>query len=96
MQSIKCSSGNILGGLERWEMYITYEQKQLSELKRLIIGTRKDLGLSQKDIADRLGIARNTYADKEKNITKMDHCMVLEVLHILGKDISICDKDLKK
>ncbi|MDK6797475.1 helix-turn-helix transcriptional regulator, partial [Escherichia coli] len=48
-------------------MNTVYPLKTLNQLRPLLIGFRKVNGLTQKDIAERLGVTQKTYARLEAN-----------------------------
>ncbi|AVG79034.1 helix-turn-helix protein [Pantoea ananatis] len=51
-----------------------YTVKTLSQLRPLLIAFRKEKGLTQKDISERLGVTQQTYARMEANKCKTLEC----------------------
>ena len=72
--------------------FITNEQKQISDIGERIIGRRKRLQISQEQIAKQIGKARNTYSDMERNPGRINLEDFIAVLHELGLDISVIER----
>lgn len=70
-------------------MYLTREQKQISDIQRYVIGTRIQQEKTQADIAKVIGRARNTYSDIEKNFGQIKLLDLLTILHEMGLDLTI-------
>ena len=73
-------------------VYFSEEDKQITDIQRYVVGTRKQKRKSQEDIAKAIGKARCTYTILEKNMSKMDLNDFLVTLHELGLDIKIYER----
>lgn len=65
-----------------------YPLNTLNQLRPLLIGFRKANGLTQKDLAERLGVAQQTYARLEANPASASIERLYKVFSILG--VKIC------
>lgn len=57
------------------------------QLPGLLRALRKQSGLTQAQIAQRLGVTQQTYSALERNAESMGASRLLSVLHILGADM---------
>jgi HTH-type transcriptional regulator/antitoxin HipB len=62
------------------------------QLKHVIVGFRKSAGLTQEDLAMRLGVAQQTYSTSERNAANMSVTKLLSVLHALGVELVLQPK----
>jgi len=62
------------------------------QLKHVIVGFRKSAGLTQEDLAMRLGVAQQTYSNSERNAANMSVTKLLSVLHALGVELVLQPK----
>ena len=70
-------------------MNTVYPLKTLSQLRPLLIGFRKVNGLTQKDIAERLGVTQQTYARLEANPGSASIERLFKVFTVLGVEIEL-------
>lgn len=57
------------------------------QLPALIQGFRKEAGLTQKEVALRLGVTQQTYSSLERNAETVGAARLLKLLGILGVDL---------
>ena len=70
-------------------MNTVYPLKTLHQLRPLLIGFRKANGLTQKDVAERLGVTQQTYARLEANPVSASIERLFKVLTVLGVEITL-------
>jgi len=71
-----------------------YTINTLDQLKPVFIGYRKAQGLSQKDMATKLGIKQQSYQYLESNPQKITVDRLFRVLTLLGVKLHFSDKEL--
>ena len=70
-------------------MNTLYPLKTINQLRPLLIGFRKINGLTQKDIAERLGVTQQTYARLEANPGSASIERLFKVFTVLGVEIEL-------
>ncbi|EBK3989502.1 XRE family transcriptional regulator [Salmonella enterica] len=70
-------------------MNTLYPLKTINQLRPLLIGFRKVNGLTQKDIAERLGVTQQTYARLEANPSRASIERLFKVFTVLGVEIEL-------
>lgn len=70
-------------------MNTVYPLKTINQLRPLLIGFRKVNGLTQKDIAERLGVTQQTYARLEANPGRASIEQLFKVFTVLGVEIEL-------
>lgn len=70
-------------------MNTLYPLKTINQLRPLLIGFRKVNGLTQKDIAERLGVIQQTYARLEANPGSASIERLFKVFTVLGVEIEL-------
>lgn len=70
-------------------MKTLYPLKTINQLRPLLIGFRKVNGLTQKDIAERLGVTQQTYARLEANPGSASIERLFKVFTALGVEIEL-------
>ncbi|ECW2407767.1 helix-turn-helix transcriptional regulator [Salmonella enterica] len=70
-------------------MNTLYPLKTINQLRPLLIGFRKVNGLTQKDIAERLGVTQQTYARVEANPSRASIERLFKVFTVLGVEIEL-------
>ncbi|QDQ26866.1 helix-turn-helix transcriptional regulator [Chitinimonas arctica] len=68
-------------------MTITYPLHAIDQFKPIIVAARKQLGLTQVDVAARLGVTQQTYARMENNLAGLSFGRVLALCQIVGLEI---------
>jgi HTH-type transcriptional regulator / antitoxin HipB len=69
-----------------------YTIQAAEQLKPIIAGFRKSAGLTQEDLAMRLGITQQTYSAAERNAANMSVSKLLTVLNALGVELVLQPK----
>lgn len=69
-----------------------YTIQTAEQLKPIIAGFRKSAGLTQADMAVRLGITQQTYSVAERNASNMSVNKLLTVLNALGVELVLQPK----
>ncbi|MBU3711309.1 MAG: helix-turn-helix transcriptional regulator [Limnohabitans sp.] len=69
-----------------------YTIQTADQLKPIIAGFRKSAGLTQEDLAMRLGITQQTYSAAERNASNMSVSKLLTVLNALGVELVLQPK----
>lgn len=72
-------------------MVMNYIINTLDQLKPILIGYRKSHGLSQKALAEKLGVSQQTYQTLESNPQKVSVERLFNVLTLLGVRLSLSD-----
>lgn len=72
--------------------FLTTEQKQIRDIRRLIRETRKEKKISQETLADAIGISRVTYTERENNLNKMRLEEFLITINELGIGFNLYEK----
>ncbi len=57
------------------------------QLPALLQAYRKDAGLTQREVALRLGVSQQTYSAMERNADKVGTARLLKLLNILGVEL---------
>jgi len=70
---------------------MNYTINTLDQLKPILVGYRKSLGLSQKELAAKLGVSQQTYQALEANPQKVTIERLFNVLMLLGVRLSLSD-----
>lgn len=58
-----------------------------AQLPPLLQAFRKAAGLTQREVALRLGVSQQTYSAMERNADKVGAARLLKLLHILGVEV---------
>ncbi len=66
-----------------------YPLKTLSQLRPILIGFRKEKGLTQKDVSEKLGVTQQTYARLEANPSSASLERLFRVFNVLGIEIML-------
>lgn len=66
-----------------------YPLKTLSQLRPILVGFRKNAGLTQKDVAARLGISQQSYAAFEANPEAASVERLVRVLRLVDVEIKL-------
>jgi HTH-type transcriptional regulator/antitoxin HipB len=69
-----------------------YTIQTVDQLKPIIAGFRKSAGLTQEDLAMRLGITQQTYSVAERKASTMSVGKLLNVLNALGVELVLQPK----
>ena len=69
-----------------------YTIKTAEQLRPIVAGFRKSAGLTQQDLAIRLGITQQTYSVTERNASNMSVAKLLAVLHALDVELVLQPK----
>lgn len=72
-------------------MNTCYPLKTLSQLRPLLVGFRKNQGLTQKDVSARLGVTQQTYARLEANPETASIERLFRVFNVLGIEITLSE-----
>jgi HTH-type transcriptional regulator/antitoxin HipB len=59
------------------------------QLPRLLQAFRKEAGLTQSEVALRLGVSQQTYSAMERNADKVGAARLLKLLNILGVELAL-------
>lgn len=59
------------------------------QLPPLLQGFRKEAGLTQSELALRLGVSQQTYSAMERNADKVGAARLLKLLNILGVEMAL-------
>lgn len=70
-------------------MNTLYPLRMLSHLRPMLIGFRKIKGLTQKDIAARLGVTQKTYASLEAAPARASLDRLFRVFNVLGIEMAL-------
>lgn len=70
----------------------SYKIQTPDQLKHVIAGFRKNAGLTQEDLAVRLGVTQQTYSTSERNAANMSVTKLLSVLNALGVELVLQPK----
>jgi len=70
-------------------MNTTYPIKHLNQLRPVLIGFRKENGLTQKEISQRLGVTQQAYARLESNPASASFERLFKVFTILGVRLAL-------
>jgi len=73
---------------------MNYTINTLDQLKPVLIGYRKVHNLSQKDMAEKLGIKQQSYQHLESNPQKITVERFFKVLTLLGVKLHLSDSEL--
>jgi len=68
---------------------MNYTINTLDQLKPILVGYRKSKGLSQKELAAKLGVSQQTYQTLEANPQKVTIERLFNVLMLLGVRLSL-------
>ncbi|MBB3257711.1 HTH-type transcriptional regulator/antitoxin HipB [Paraburkholderia bannensis] len=66
-----------------------YPLKTVSQLRPMLLGFRKNAGLTQEDVAQRLGISQQSYAAFEANPAAASFDRLFRVLRLLAVDLHL-------
>ncbi len=69
-----------------------YTIQTAEQLKPILAGFRKNAGLTQEDLAMRLGVTQQTYSVAERNASNMSVSKLLAVLNALGVELVLQPK----
>lgn len=75
---------------------MVYSIKLIKQLKPLLSSFRKSRGMSQNDVALRLGISQQAYQTLESNPEKASVERLFKVLSILEVNLQLTDKNTKQ
>lgn len=67
----------------------TYPVRTPDQLPALLRAFRKEAGLTQSELARRLGVTQQTYSALERNADNMGAARLLSLLHILGVEMAL-------
>lgn len=70
-------------------MNTAYPIKHLKQLRPILIGFRKEKGLTQKEISQRLGVTQQAYARLESNPASASFERLFRVFAILGIELAL-------
>lgn len=71
-----------------------YSLKTLNQLRPYLVGFRKDKGLTQKDVAERLGVIQQTYARLEAAPASASIERLFRVFDVLGIEMTLSSGSL--
>ena len=69
-----------------------YTIQTADQLRPIIAGFRKSAGLTQEDLATRLGITQQTFSSAERNASNMSVSKLLSLLNALGVELVLQPK----
>ena len=69
--------------------YISIEEKQLTDIQRYVVGTRRQKKVSQEYMAKAIGKSRVTYTERENDMANMRLGDFLVILHELELDLEV-------
>jgi HTH-type transcriptional regulator/antitoxin HipB len=72
---------------------VNYTINTLEQIKPILVGFRKSNGLSQKALAEKLGISQQTYQALESTPQKVSIERLFKVLSILGIKLQFVEKN---
>ncbi|EKK4083620.1 helix-turn-helix domain-containing protein [Cronobacter dublinensis] len=72
-------------------MNTVYPLKTLSQLRPLLVGFRKNQGLTQKEVSERLGVTQQTYARLEANPATASIERLFRVFNVLGIEMALSE-----
>lgn len=70
-------------------MNTAYPIKHLNQLRPVLIGFRKENGLTQKEVSQRLGVTQQAYARLESNPASASFKRLFRVFTVLGIELSL-------
>jgi len=70
-------------------MNTTYPIKHLNQLRPMLIGFRKENGLTQKEVSQYLGVTQQAYARLESNPASASFERLFRVFSILGIELTL-------
>ena len=70
-------------------MNTTYPIKHLNQLRPILIGFRKENGLTQKEVSQRLGVTQQAYARLESNPASASFERLFRVFSVLGVELTL-------
>ncbi len=75
-----------------WDVFIILESMNKQKILKLIKSRRKELGFTQKDMADKLGIEGSQYSRYELDKSEIALDKLLQIGELLNLEIAIHDK----
>ncbi|ALB64844.1 FIG00553463: hypothetical protein [Cronobacter dublinensis 1210] len=72
-------------------MTTVYPLKTLSQLRPLLVGFRKNQGLTQREVSERLGVTQQTYARLEANPASASIERLFRVFNVLGIEMTLSE-----
>ncbi|MFT5758904.1 MAG: HTH-type transcriptional regulator/antitoxin HipB [Alteromonadaceae bacterium] len=73
---------------------MSYVINTSAQLKPILVGFRKSMGMSQKDIADKLNVSQQAYQALESNPQSVTLDRLMKVLNALGVKMYLSDSEL--
>jgi HTH-type transcriptional regulator / antitoxin HipB len=70
-----------------------YTINTLDQLRPILIGFRKSKGLTQKELAEKIGVSQQNYQVLEKNPQKVTVERLFKVLNLLGVKVFLSEHD---
>lgn len=70
-------------------MNTTYPIKHVNQLRPMLIGFRKENGLTQKEVSQRLGVTQQAYARLESNPASASFERLFRVFSVLGVELTL-------